>query len=167
MKTYINETFGDFKCIHCRSHVSANPFLSGVHNRNHCPYCLWSRHLDLYRSGDRLAACKGQMRPIGLALKKTNKKYGKDQGELMLVHQCLDCGKVSANRIAADDIADYLYEVYEHSLDLDCAARRQIQDGGVEPLNAQHAGIVEKRLFGRVRSAHLPAVVTADCFEMA
>jgi hypothetical protein len=48
-----------------------------VRNRNHCPYCLWSRCLDLFRAGDRLSACKAPMQPVGLALKHTRKKYGR------------------------------------------------------------------------------------------
>jgi hypothetical protein len=35
------------------------------------------------------------MKPIGLTLKK--------DGELMVVHLCLNCGKISCNRIAGDD----------------------------------------------------------------
>src|SRR5512137_2268473 len=65
-----------FKCVFCHVFVSAEPALSGVQNRNHCPYCLWSRHLDLLRPGDRLAACKEKMKPVGLTFKKTAKKYG-------------------------------------------------------------------------------------------
>src|SRR5512135_2552693 len=101
-----------FECLYCHVFVSAEPALSGVQNRNHCPYCLWSRHLDLFRPGDRLAACREKMRPVGLALKKTAKKYGPRLGELILVHLCLECGKVSINRIAADDLADTLYELF-------------------------------------------------------
>src|SRR5512139_2755149 len=97
-------SFGDFRCLACGYLVSAQPVVSGVHNRNHCPYCLWSRHLDLYEAGDRLAACKAGMRPVGLTLKRSRDKYGgQAAGELMLVHQCSECGKLSINRIAADD----------------------------------------------------------------
>jgi hypothetical protein len=35
------------------------------------------------------------MKPVGLTLKK--------DGELMIVHLCLNCGKISCNRIAGDD----------------------------------------------------------------
>ncbi len=35
------------------------------------------------------------MEPIGLTLKK--------DGELMIVHKCLGCSKISRNRIAGDD----------------------------------------------------------------
>ena len=33
-------TFGDFKCAHCRVIVPSAHLVSGVNNRNHCPYCL-------------------------------------------------------------------------------------------------------------------------------
>jgi hypothetical protein len=65
-----------FRCIHCRQYVSAARPLSGVGNRNHCPYCLHSRHLDWHRAGDRLAACKGSMQPVGLTFKHRSKRYG-------------------------------------------------------------------------------------------
>ena len=80
-----------FLCKHCYVYVSSASFLSGVQNRNHCPYCLWSRHLDLYAAGDRLSACKSSMKPIGLTTKVINKKYGYGRGELMLIHLCTDC----------------------------------------------------------------------------
>src|SRR5688500_3395418 len=101
------DSFGDFRCAHCHALVSSAHLLSGVHNRNHCPYCLWSCHLDLFAAGDRLSACKAPMRAIGLTMKAGRNKYQPDsRGELMLIHQCTDCGALSINRIAADDDSD-------------------------------------------------------------
>ena len=137
-----------FKCVYCHVFVSAEPALSGVQNRNHCPYCLWSRHLDLLRPGDRLAACKEKMKPVGLTFKKTAKKYGPRLGELMLVHLCLECGKVSINRIAADDLADTIYELFERSLKLDDRAKAALKASGVQVLGKQDTEIVRARLFG-------------------
>src|SRR5690349_7159067 len=92
--------------------------LSGVNNCNHCPYCLWSRHLDLYSAGDRLSACKGGMRPVGLTMKKGRNKYASSpRGELMLVHECVDCASVSINRIAGDDHPESILEVFHASLE--------------------------------------------------
>ena len=139
----------DFKCVHCRYHVSADSNLSGVINRNHCPYCLYSRHLDLHKAGDRLAACKGKMKPVGLTLKKTNKKYGDEkQGELMLIHLCSECHKVSINRIAADDLASNLYEIFASSQHLDGATRLHLQANQVEMLSLADVYLVRARLFG-------------------
>lgn len=148
MKNRFDRINADFKCVHCNHYVSTDTFLSGVVNRNHCPYCLHSRHLDLYKAGDRLSACKAEMRPVGLTLKKTNKKYGKNQGELMIIHRCVDCGDFSINRIAADDIASTIYEIFEKSLRLDKHTIEQMAACGIVPLNADDEEIVHARLFG-------------------
>ena len=109
-------SFGDFRCAHCHNLVSTAHLLSGVNNRNHCPYCLWSCHLDLFSAGDRLSACKGQMKPIGLTMKKSRNKYRlESRGELMLVHECTECGTLSINRIAADDDPENILTIFQDS----------------------------------------------------
>jgi hypothetical protein len=139
----------DFKCVHCRYHVSADSNLSGVINRNHCPYCLYSRHLDLHKAGDRLSACKGQMKPVGLTVKNSHKKYGDEkQGELMLIHLCAECHKVSINRIAADDLASNLYEIFASSQHLDAETRAHLEANQVNILVQADHYVVRARLFG-------------------
>lgn len=104
MRTYFDDFNADFTCKHCGRFVSARTAVSGVVNRNHCPYCLHSRHVDLFEAGDRLCACKAEMAPVGLTLKRSRDKYARGHsGELMIVHRCTDCGGLSINRIAADD----------------------------------------------------------------
>lgn len=146
MKHRFDTITSDFICKHCHNHVSTDPILSGVNNRNHCPYCLYSRHMDHYEAGDRLSACKAEMRPVGLTLKKANKKYGKQQGELMIIHQCVDCGKISINRTAADDIDDYLLEIFYNTHTMNRATRQQIEQAGIEILDDER--LVRARLFG-------------------
>lgn len=53
------------------------------------------------------------MKPLEVVLKdrETNPFTGRTSGELMVVHQCLGCGKIQANRIAGDDNVDLLYEL--------------------------------------------------------
>jgi len=144
--------FKDFKCTHCREMVAVDCLLSGVKNRNHCPYCLWSKHLDLYQAGDRLSACKAGMQPVGLALKRSRKKYGPAQGgELMLIHRCTGCGSISVNRIAADDIAERLYEVFINSL-----SGELTPPSGVLPLGATDTHLVRRRLFGESFTIQMP-----------
>jgi len=142
------QQFGDFTCCHCRLGVSAEPLLSGVHNRNHCPYCLWSKHVDLREAGDRLCACKAPMRPVGLTFKHVHKKYapesqagGAPRGELMLVHHCTTCGAISLNRIAADDNARSLWEVFEASW-----PRRPALAEGIELLGASQQEQVRRMM---------------------
>jgi hypothetical protein len=43
------------------------------------------------------------MKPIGLRFK--------NDGELMIVHRCASCGKISPNRIAGDDFTDAILEL--------------------------------------------------------
>ncbi len=98
-----------FHCIHCGRTIAQEAL--GTRYRNHCPFCLWSVHLDRV-PGDRQASCSGAMEPIGLAFKQENGKTG----ELMVVHRCLDCGAVHKNRLAGDDQADTVLAIFEKSL---------------------------------------------------
>jgi len=82
-----------FKCGHCKQFIGAPA--SGGRHRNHCPNCLYSRHVDLKRPGDRKAECRSLMQPIG--------RIARRNGEQVLIHRCLGCGKDDPNRIAADD----------------------------------------------------------------
>ena len=59
-----NETF---TCEHCGREISLHPTGSA---RNHCPYCLYSKHVDEEFPGDRAATCHGLMEPIGIDWKK-------------------------------------------------------------------------------------------------
>jgi hypothetical protein len=146
----LNKSFGDFTCLHCGQLVLANNRLSGVQNRNHCPYCLYSRHVDMRAAGDRLSACMGPMKPLGLTLKKTHKKYIRPgQGELMLIHQCETCGKLSINRIAADDDTQALWDLFVQSEQLDEPARQRLQQESIDLLQAADAMLVKNQLYGR------------------
>lgn len=146
----LRNTFGDFVCLVCHNFVSAEAALSGVHNRNHCPYCLSSRHLDLYEAGDRLSACKARMRPMALTLKKTGKKYNQpNQGEMMLIHLCDECGKLSINRIAADDDLETVLEIFEGSRKLDVEMKSLLSQAGITILEAEDNRLVQEQLLGR------------------
>ena len=148
-------SFGDFRCGHCKNHVSTAHVLSGVNNRNHCPFCLWSRHLDLYVAGDRLSACKGQMKPIGLTMKKSRNKYRiKSRGELMLIHQCVECGCLSINRIAADDDPDSIMDAFYHSRSLIHQIRVKCEQQGIIILT--EAETIVEQMYGQ--SVKVPAL---------
>ena len=148
MRTYYENINADFTCKHCGALVSACSGLSGVINRNHCPYCLHSRHLDLFEAGDRLSACKALMVPIGLTLKKSRDKYAKGaQGELMLVHWCEGCERISINRIAADDDPILLMEVFDK-----CFENQKFfilcENQGIHLLQKNDRSEIQTRLYG-------------------
>jgi RNHCP domain len=137
-----------FFCKHCKAFVSSASFLSGVRNRNHCPYCLYSCHMDLYEAGDRLSACKSPMKPIGLTTKTSRKKYGTGLGELMLIHLCIDCDSLSINRIAADDDYETIAAIFKHSLLMDDAMQRRLKAEGINILDTAGSSIIQAQLFG-------------------
>ena len=142
-------SFGDFRCARCRNIVSAAHLLSGVNNRNHCPYCLWSCHLDLFSAGDRLSACKGQMKPIGLTMKKGRNKYRlESRGELMLIHECIECKSLSINRIAADDDSDSILDVFNESLQNSYQICAKCAQHGILILEAAYKQMVVTQLCG-------------------
>lgn len=90
-----------FKCEHCGREVS--PIRFGGSYRNHCPFCLWSKHVDGDVPGDRASSCQGLMEPIGVTTKSG--------GEFTLVHQCIKCGFRRLNRIAGDDDTGLLTKI--------------------------------------------------------
>ncbi|MBF0546839.1 MAG: ribosome small subunit-dependent GTPase A [Candidatus Riflebacteria bacterium] len=81
-----------FKCQHCGFSVSNEA--EGTTQRNHCPNCLWSKHLDTI-PGDRLSACGGSMEPAAV--------WVRNNGEWALIHRCSSCGAFHSNRVAGDD----------------------------------------------------------------
>jgi hypothetical protein len=83
-----------FRCRNCRLDVPTDA--PGTAHRNHCPNCLWSRHVD-ETPGDRvaLALCGSSMEPIAITVR--------GDGEWVLVHRCLGCDTLHLNRTAGDD----------------------------------------------------------------
>ncbi len=81
-----------FKCVHCKAFIG--PTVSGGKHRNHCPHCLYSRHVD-ETIGDRASTCRASMAPVA--------RFERPNGEPVMVHRCLGCGFERHNRLAADD----------------------------------------------------------------
>ena len=85
----INE---QFICENCWKKIEKHPEGSA---RNHCPFCLYSKHLDRDSPWDRLSECSWLMKPIWIDYKK-NKWY-------MIKHLCIKCSKEILNKVAPDD----------------------------------------------------------------
>ena len=77
-----------FICAHCGKPVLA---LTNGSYRNHCPFCLYSLHVD-EAIGDRASKCFGKMEPKAIVY---NSKKG-----YQIVHVCLKCGVRRVNKIA-------------------------------------------------------------------
>ena len=74
-------------CDRCASTVLGDGYT------NHCPKCLWSKHVDV-DPGDRAEKCGGMMEPV--ALEGTTPSY-------RIVHMCERCGKTRRVDVAAQD----------------------------------------------------------------
>lgn len=81
-----------FKCENCWKLTEKHPEWSA---RNHCPYCLYSKHLDDTFPGDRLSNCMWLMKPIDIDYKKN--KWN------MIKNKCTKCWKEILNKVAPDD----------------------------------------------------------------
>ncbi len=81
-----------FTCGHCGAVVQ--PLEHGT-CRNHCPRCLWSKHVDDQGPGDRASTCQGLMEPLGL---DQDGKKG-----WVIIHRCTKCNKKIRNKAAPDD----------------------------------------------------------------
>ena len=76
----------------------------GYSARDHCPYCLCSKHVDI-NPGDRLSFCHGVLRPIGVDNFK---------GGYKIVYKCSKCGEIMRNIMAKDDNMDMIIDIMSH-----------------------------------------------------
>ncbi len=76
-----------FICANCGKHVEPLSYTS----RNHCPFCLYSLHLDV-NPGDRQSDCGGLMEPVS-ALPDSKNGF-------IIIHRCTKCGKLMRNKAA-------------------------------------------------------------------
>ena len=81
-----------FVCGHCGTPVG--PLGHGTY-RDHCPNCLYSKHVDRDGPGDRLSSCLGLLQPTSI---DHDSKKG-----FVIVYSCIKCGKISRNKAAPDD----------------------------------------------------------------
>lgn len=85
----------DFVCAHCGTHVSGNGYT------NHCPKCLWSRHVD-NAPGDRLSECGGMMEPVSVT--PAGNGY-------IITHKCEKCGKTIKQHSCENDDVDTIIAI--------------------------------------------------------
>ena len=137
------EQNGGFKCVSCREQVVLNAFM-GTANRNHCNMCLWSRHVD-EKKGDRKALCQARMQPIGLTFRIESHDR---MGEIMLIHVCSGCPKISINRIAADDLDSEIMAVFRRSFELNTALKQRVLGSGVSFALKSDTRVIMTQLYG-------------------
>lgn len=87
----------DFTCEHCGRAVEGDGYT------NHCPHCLWSKHVDVF-PGDRAQECDGLMEPVALA---------GSPPQARVLHRCVRCGHEKWNRVSRKDDFDVLLSLAE------------------------------------------------------
>ena len=81
----------------------------GYSARDHCPYCLSSKHVDI-NPGDRLEKCRGILKPIAIEKFKDTFK---------IIYKCEKCGIKHKNIMAKDDNFDKILEIMAHPISID------------------------------------------------
>lgn len=79
----------EFICEQCGAKVDKLKYSA----RDHCPYCLYSKHVDI-NPGDRNNTCKGLLKPIDIEKFKNTYK---------IIYKCEKCGQIHKNIVAIDD----------------------------------------------------------------
>jgi len=95
MSRKFQRTKEDFICLNCGCNVSGDGYT------NHCPECLYSRHVDI-NPGDRMSDCGGMMKPVGLKI---------TSGDYIIIHRCIKCGFEKANKSGKRDNNEKLIEL--------------------------------------------------------
>ncbi len=85
-----------YTCEHCGEKV-----VGGRYN-NHCPVCLWSKHVDGEIPGDRMSDCKGMMTPVGVIQK---------HGTWRIIQECVKCSKTFVVDSSGDDNFDLIIKL--------------------------------------------------------
>ena len=87
----------EFICDNCGKKITK----LGYTARYHCPYCLYSKHLDI-NPGDRMNTCHGLMIPIGIEKYKNSYK---------IIYNCSKCHENHKNIMAVDDNFDEIIKL--------------------------------------------------------
>lgn len=91
----------NFICEHCGAEVEGSGYT------NHCPHCLWSKHVDM-EPGDRAATCGGLMKPV--RIEGASPEYD-------IVQVCEKCKHERRNKVAHNDSEETILAVVRASMD--------------------------------------------------
>ena len=91
----------DFECENCGA------FVKGDGYTNHCPKCLYSKHVD-NNPGDRTNVCGGLMKPINAFLKNQ---------EWFLEQKCEKCGEARNIKVREEDDRGRIEEIIKNKAD--------------------------------------------------
>jgi len=86
----------DFVCSNCGFRVKGDGYT------DHCPKCLWGRHVDEEVPGDRSSECGGEMEPMRVIYEK---------GDYKIEYKCLKCSHRFRVRSGEGDDREKLLEL--------------------------------------------------------
>lgn len=89
------KTVENFICDQCGATVIGNGFT------NHCPVCLFSKHVDI-NPGDRRETCEGIMVPVSVL---------QDSDGWIIIHECARCKARKRKRAEPNDNFEALLAV--------------------------------------------------------
>lgn len=90
----------NFICEHCGKKVNKLNYTA----RDHCPECLYSKHVDIF-PGDRKNECCGLLKPIDVEKFKDTYK---------IIYECEKCHQKHKNIIANDDNFDIILQIMQN-----------------------------------------------------
>lgn len=89
-------TVEDFTCEQCGTFVEGNGYT------NHCPQCLYSKHVDRF-PGDRVSTCGGLMKPVDVIV---------HAGTIVdVIQECQRCKHRHTNKVSDQDNQEVLMQV--------------------------------------------------------
>lgn len=97
MQRKFQRTIEDFVCENCGARVKGSGYT------NHCPSCLWSKHVDV-NPGDRENSCQGIMEPVDV--------YFKSQ-EWYLNQECQKCKVVNVIKVLPEDSQEVIQKILD------------------------------------------------------
>jgi len=95
MKNFI-KVVEDFECENCGERVVGDGYT------DHCPKCLWGKHVDEIVPGDRQSSCKKLMKPVGIIYKN---------GKFKIHYKCSGCSHEFWVREGEEDDREKLLEL--------------------------------------------------------
>ena len=92
----------NFICSNCNKAVEKLNYTA----RDHCPFCLFSKHVDIM-PGDRKNECCGLLEPIDIEKFKDTYK---------IIYKCRKCNQLHKNIIANDDDFEIILKIMQNKI---------------------------------------------------
>ena len=98
IKKNFTRVIENFACGNCGLEVVGDGYT------DHCPKCLWGKHVDEEIPGDRASDCRGLMEPVGAKLIMSNVKF-------LINYKCTKCRHVFTVREGKGDDREKLMKL--------------------------------------------------------